>query len=197
MRDDLAELLITHYVGGAWVAPLGSRNLRFGDASAGLAGTLVAAGRADIDRAVAAAQGAVAALAAVPDRRARLAAAAAPLAVELPGLDGVLARAPESAGGPVPTAMIGGPALSPARMASVLFQLLMAGCPLVLNPCVTAPLPALRLALALHGAGLPPGSVNLIHGDAATARALAAHPGIGRVWQAGQASGGIRPSPRR
>jgi len=199
MRDDLPEILITHYVGGAWVAPLGTRNAGFFDPAAGAGGTLVFAAPADITRAVDAARRAAEGLAGLADaeRRVVLGRAAAALAAEVPGpveADDAVA-VPDGRGRTC--AVIVRREVPAATVAAAVLRLLAADLALVMMPDPRAPLPAVRLAMALHGAGLPPGCLNLIHGDAAAARALAAHPGIGRVWPAGQLSGGIRPRPRR
>lgn len=55
------------------------------------------------------------------------------------------------------------PALLPARKVAAA---LAAGCSIVLKPAVEAPLTALCLAEACHDAGVPPGVVNVLTGDA-------------------------------
>ncbi len=64
---------------------------------------------------------------------------------------------------------------------------LAAGNAMVLVPGSEAPLTALALAEIWCEAGLPDGVVNVLGGDAETARALAAHPGIDRIAVAGPA----------
>ncbi len=56
------------------------------------------------------------------------------------------------------------------------------GCTVVLKPAEETPLTALRLAELCMEAGVPPGVVNVVTGNGATAgAALAAHPGIDKV----------------
>nr|WP_233196658.1 aldehyde dehydrogenase family protein [Verrucosispora sp. ts21] len=58
---------------------------------------------------------------------------------------------------------------------------LAAGCTVVLKPAEQTPLSALALAQLTQQAGLPPGVLNVLTGDAATGAALAAHPGVDKV----------------
>ncbi|WP_238360239.1 MULTISPECIES: aldehyde dehydrogenase family protein [Micromonospora] len=58
---------------------------------------------------------------------------------------------------------------------------LAAGCTVVLKPAEQTPLSALALAQLAQEAGLPPGVLNVLTGDAATGAALAAHPGVDKV----------------
>lgn len=60
MPRDLTEKLLTHYVGGTWVAPLSTRGFAVvNPATEAEEGTIVLGGAADVDRAVAAAKAAL------------------------------------------------------------------------------------------------------------------------------------------
>lgn len=67
---------------------------------------------------------------------------------------------------------------------------LAAGCPIVFKPAPETPLDAFILAEAAQAAGVPPGVVNILPGDAAVGAALVAHPGVDRVLFTGSTSGG-------
>ena len=59
---------------------------------------------------------------------------------------------------------------------------LIAGNAVVLKPASLTPMSAVNLARAAEAAGLPPGILNLVHGDGATlGAAIAAHPGIAAI----------------
>ena len=58
---------------------------------------------------------------------------------------------------------------------------LAAGCTVVLKPAPETPLTALRLAELAVEAGLPPGVLSVVIGDAATGAALCVHPDIAKV----------------
>jgi acyl-CoA reductase-like NAD-dependent aldehyde dehydrogenase len=58
---------------------------------------------------------------------------------------------------------------------------LAAGCTVVLKPAEQTPLTALRLGELALEAGLPPGVLNVITGDASTGAALVAHPDVDKV----------------
>ena len=58
---------------------------------------------------------------------------------------------------------------------------LAAGCTVVLKPAEVAPLSSLVLAEVVEEAGLPPGVVNVVTGDAAAGEALVTHPGVDLV----------------
>ncbi len=60
----------------------------------------------------------------------------------------------------------------------------------VLIPSQTSPLTALLLAQVGADAGLPPGVLNIVTGDAATVAALAEHPGIDRLSFTGSTEAG-------
>lgn len=61
---------------------------------------------------------------------------------------------------------------------------------MVFKPSETTPLTAVHLARAYKEAGLPDGVFNVVQGDAATGRALVAHPGIRKVSLTGEAGTG-------
>jgi acyl-CoA reductase-like NAD-dependent aldehyde dehydrogenase len=67
---------------------------------------------------------------------------------------------------------------------------LAAGCTVVIKPAEQAVLDAYQLLEACHDAGLPPGVVNLLPGDADTGRALVAHPGVDKVAFTGSTRAG-------
>ncbi|GHJ99318.1 putative aldehyde dehydrogenase DhaS [Streptomyces sp. Y2F8-2] len=58
---------------------------------------------------------------------------------------------------------------------------LAAGCTVVLKPAEQTPLSALRLAELIEEAGFPPGTVNIVTGDAGTGRALVDHEGVAKI----------------
>jgi len=62
-----------------------------------------------------------------------------------------------------------------------LCPVLASGCTVVLKPAEQAPLSPLRLAELCVEAGVPPGVVNVISGQAAAGAALAEHPGIDKI----------------
>jgi aldehyde dehydrogenase (NAD+) len=67
-----------------------------------------------------------------------------------------------------------------------------AGCPVVLKPSEYTPLSALVVAEAVHAAGAPKGSFNLVNGDGPTVgHAISAHEGIGVVSFTGSTRAGI------
>lgn len=70
-----------------------------------------------------------------------------------------------------------------------------AGCTMVLKPSEVAPLNSYLLAEAAMEIGLPPGVLNIVHGDGPTVgEALARHPGIDMVSFTGSIRGGQRVS---
>jgi aldehyde dehydrogenase (NAD+) len=58
---------------------------------------------------------------------------------------------------------------------------LAAGCTVVIKPAEYTPLTAIAFAEIAHEIGLPPGVLNVIHGDGATGAALVEHPGIDKI----------------
>ncbi len=58
---------------------------------------------------------------------------------------------------------------------------LAAGCTIVIKPAEYTPLTAIAFAEIAHEIGLPPGVLNVIHGDGATGAALVNHPGIDKI----------------
>jgi aldehyde dehydrogenase (NAD+) len=70
---------------------------------------------------------------------------------------------------------------------------LAAGCTMVLKPSEVAPLSVFQLAEIIDGAGLPPGTFNLVSGTGpVVGEAIAAHPGIDMVSFTGSTRAGKR-----
>lgn len=67
---------------------------------------------------------------------------------------------------------------------------LAAGCTVVLKPAAETPLTALRLGELALQAGLPPGVLSVVTGDAATGAALCRHPDIAKVAFTGSTATG-------
>ena len=67
---------------------------------------------------------------------------------------------------------------------------LAAGCPIVFKPAPETPLDAFVLAEAAEAAGVPPGVVNIVPGDATVGAALVTHPGVDRVMFTGSTAAG-------
>ncbi len=68
---------------------------------------------------------------------------------------------------------------------------LAAGCTIVIKPAEQAPLTAVYLARLFEEAGLPPGAINVVTGDGATAgRALAQHPDVDKITFTGSTAVG-------
>jgi acyl-CoA reductase-like NAD-dependent aldehyde dehydrogenase len=67
---------------------------------------------------------------------------------------------------------------------------LAAGCPIVFKPAAETPLDAFVLAEAAEAAGVPPGVVNVLPGDATVGAALVTHPGVDRVVFTGSTQAG-------
>ena len=67
---------------------------------------------------------------------------------------------------------------------------LAAGCPIVFKSATETPLDAFVLAEAAETAGVPPGVVNILPGDATIGAALVAHPGVDRVLFTGSTAAG-------
>ncbi|MEU8803258.1 aldehyde dehydrogenase family protein [Spirillospora sp. NPDC048819] len=67
---------------------------------------------------------------------------------------------------------------------------LIAGCTVVLKPSPEAPLTVQALAECIAEAGLPPGTVNVLHGGTKAGAALSAHPGVDLVSFTGGAAAG-------
>lgn len=65
-----------------------------------------------------------------------------------------------------------------------------AGCTVVLKPAEETPLSILEFAKSFVDAGLPPGVVNIVTGDAATGRAMVAHRDIDKIAFTGSTSVG-------
>ncbi|GAA1970746.1 aldehyde dehydrogenase [Nocardioides panacihumi] len=69
---------------------------------------------------------------------------------------------------------------------------LVAGCTMVLKPSPEAPLGIALLTEVLEEAGLPPGVVNIVVGEAATGEALVAHAGVDKISFTGSTAAGKR-----
>ncbi|HEY6361151.1 MAG TPA: aldehyde dehydrogenase family protein [Vicinamibacterales bacterium] len=70
-----------------------------------------------------------------------------------------------------------------------------AGCTMVIKPSEVAPLNSYLLADAAMAIGLPPGVLNIVHGDGATVgEAIAQHPGIDMISFTGSVRAGQRVS---
>ena len=67
---------------------------------------------------------------------------------------------------------------------------LLAGCTVVLRPAPESPLDALLLSEMLDEAGLPPGAVSVLPGDAALGAYLVAHRGVDKVSFTGSTTAG-------
>jgi (Z)-2-((N-methylformamido)methylene)-5-hydroxybutyrolactone dehydrogenase len=68
---------------------------------------------------------------------------------------------------------------------------LAAGATMVVKPAEQTPVSCLRFAALAEEAGLPPGVLNVVTGDAETGKALAAHPGVAKVAFTGSTAAGI------
>jgi aldehyde dehydrogenase (NAD+) len=68
---------------------------------------------------------------------------------------------------------------------------LAAGCTMVVKPAEQTPVSVLRVAALAEEAGLPPGVINVVTGDAEAGKALAAHRGVGKVAFTGSTVSGI------
>jgi betaine-aldehyde dehydrogenase len=67
---------------------------------------------------------------------------------------------------------------------------LAAGCPIVFKPASETPLDVFVLADAADAAGIPPGVLNIVPGDADVGAALVGHPGVDRVLFTGSTVAG-------
>ena len=67
---------------------------------------------------------------------------------------------------------------------------LLAGCTVVLKPAPESPLDALLLSEMIDEAGVPPGVVSVLPGDAALGAYLVAHPGVDKVSFTGSTAAG-------
>ena len=153
MDGDLSERRLTHFVGGAWRAPLSQRM------AGGPRGRRVLAGPEDLARAWAVAAAAAPGWAMLPPGlRAGLLAEAGLEAAEAPGIPAT----------PLLRFTLPGPAKLGALLAS--------GRVLVLVAPRATPRAMLGLIEALRSAGLPPGVLNLLNGHAADLRQTASAP---------------------
>ncbi|ORW18871.1 aldehyde dehydrogenase [Mycobacterium palustre] len=71
-----------------------------------------------------------------------------------------------------------------------LIPALLAGCSVVVKPAPESPLDALLLAAMLEEAGLPPGVVSVLPGDASVGERLVRHPGVDKVSFTGSTAAG-------
>jgi acyl-CoA reductase-like NAD-dependent aldehyde dehydrogenase len=69
---------------------------------------------------------------------------------------------------------------------------LLAGCSIVVKPAPETPLDSLLFAELVEQAGLPPGVVSFLPGDASVGEALVSHPGVDRVSFTGSTAVGRR-----
>jgi aldehyde dehydrogenase (NAD+) len=68
---------------------------------------------------------------------------------------------------------------------------LAAGCTIVVKPAEQTPASTLELGKLVEQAGIPPGVFNVVTGDGATGRLLAAHPGVDKIAFTGSTESGI------
>ena len=80
-----------------------------------------------------------------------------------------------------------GPLMSAAAKIA---PVLAAGCPIVFKPASETPLDVFVLADAAEAAGIPPGVLNIVPGDADVGAAVVGHPGIDRVLFTGSTTAG-------
>ena len=178
MLENLAEMLVTHHVGGRWRAPLSQRMRDVRGRRGALLGRLVEAEPADIQRALHHAKAAGQALAPL-DAAGREALAQRFLAewtarsnwVEAArrreGFSGGLTPRALTLAGAGPLALLGSVVTPPGLMAGAVAAGLRAGRTVLLKPAPRAPFTALVLAEALAAAGPPPGSFALLQGGGA------------------------------
>jgi acyl-CoA reductase-like NAD-dependent aldehyde dehydrogenase len=74
--------------------------------------------------------------------------------------------------------------------AAKIAPVLAAGCPIVFKPASETPLDVFVLADAAEAAGIPPGVLNIVPGDADVGAAIVAHPGVDRVLFTGSTTAG-------
>ncbi len=193
MLENLAEMLMTHHVGGRWRAPLSQRMRDVRGPRGALLGRMVEAGPADVQRALRYAEGAAQALVA-PGAEGRAAfvqrflaewaerAAWVEAARRREGFSGGLTPRELSLPGGGPVALLGSVLASPGLMAGAVAAGLRAGRPVLLKPAPRAPFTALVLAEALAAAGPPPGAFALLQGGGrVTGMALRSQCGTERV----------------
>lgn len=166
MAGDLSEKLLTHFVGGVWVAPLSTTLFQVELSGEGPdVGHIVLANRADLDRVVSAARDAVGPLLALsPGQRRRLLGDAP--------VPGILQSSPNP-----PTsicAVVTTPGMSVQDVLTPLLQALINGQACILQSYKYNPLDGIACADLLGRTELPLGAFNLIHGD---------------LWRAGRQTG--------
>ena len=74
--------------------------------------------------------------------------------------------------------------------AAKIAPVLAAGCPIVFKPTSETPLDVFVLADAAEAAGIPPGVLNIVPGDADVGATIVAHPGVDRVLFTGSTTTG-------
>jgi hypothetical protein len=160
---DLTERRLTHYVGGAWRAPLSDRLVP----AAG--GPVVAAGPQDAARAFRLTGPGPAPAADLASALAAVTGAEGAAAPHPPAPDAATGRGGRVLILPAPDAQ------AEALLAAVLEELA-AGAGVVLLPPPERALGAMALVAALHHAGLPAGRLSLLQGDAESEAHLTALP---------------------
>lgn len=198
----LSEKLFTHYVGGAWRAPLATRSRPVRLADGTEPGQIVLAGPADIARAHAAAMAALDALADPVKRAQWCTALEVCLAEAQPLLDaahaaerhspsplhtafrpGIMPRAPGRDGtgnGKLrPQVLLAAAGTPPDALGAAVRDCIAAGQPVILKPAPGGAVLATVLIDTVAAARLPPGAVCMLQGDGpGTGALLYAHPGL-------------------
>ncbi|MCC5986012.1 MAG: aldehyde dehydrogenase family protein [Rhodobacteraceae bacterium] len=188
MHDDLSEKLITHYVRGAWRAPLAvAAGWPVRMACGRVPGQIVPAGTADVARALEAAGLAREALAdparwlaALDAARPAIEAALAAAQRQERGAKGSFAPSPQSVPATArPLAILLPAALGPAAQLDILRGALAAARPVIVKPAPGGAVAATVLMDHLHRLDLPAGAVAMLQGDGpGTGALLQATPGL-------------------
>ncbi len=189
MLDDLSEKLITHYVGGAWRAPLATAAQPVTLVCGRVPGQIVPAGAADVARALAWAEAAQMVMTAPARQQEWLAAFDAARPALLGALDaaqrlergapGGIVPGTKLSTGPGPLALLLPAAMSPVAQAGVLRAALAAARPVIVKPAPGGAVSATVLMDHLHRLGLPPGAVAMLQGDGPGTGAVLEHtPGL-------------------
>lgn len=178
--ENLSEMLLTHYVGGAWRAPHGAGRFPLLDADGHLIGKVVLGDAQDMARARRAARaGTGASHGARSVARAALAKGGAALAHALatppPGRtpDATRLRVIDPPAGGDAVVLVGDVTQGVALFADLLDRVLDQGQGMIVLSDPAAAIGASILIDALHRAGLPAGSIALLHADPAGAEVLA------------------------
>ncbi|MDD7971225.1 hypothetical protein [Roseinatronobacter alkalisoli] len=184
MYEDFSERLFTHYVGGAWRAPLGTRAIPVVTLDGRVAGQVIAAEPADIARLCKGLRGAD--TAALARFSARVAQAADDLAQAL-AMQGAcpdrtamvqLGAGIGASDGNMrhPVCLHGSVRQAPQRFGQRLGQGL--ACGLVYCPPANEALFATLLTCLAAEADMPPGAFNLLHGDPAQTLSMLAQADV-------------------